>query len=84
MAKRELHIVEQLLSRIGGRRSSDSFHVGVRLGRGGFVKIRFRKRNELGFIIEEMELSHASKRVALRPGMTDAEIVKPASQMGST
>jgi hypothetical protein len=67
---------DQLLSRIGKRHSAASFQVGMRANTGESFQIRFGKEHKMGFRIEDMDISGASGKFTLRPGMRAAEIVK--------
>jgi hypothetical protein len=73
---------EQLLSRIGKRHSSDTFHVGLRMNTGEAFQISFRKEHKMGFRIEQMEVSGRSGTYNLWPGMTSTEIVQTGITKG--
>jgi hypothetical protein len=70
----EFTSADQLLSRVGKRPSSDSFHVGMRLASGDRFQTVFRKEHKWGFRIEEMEVGAASRLFTFWPEMTPAEI----------
>src|SRR5437879_5953189 len=48
---------EELLSRIGKRHSSDTFHVGMRMNTGEYFQTAFRKEDKMRLRIEEMEIA---------------------------
>ncbi len=73
---------DQLLSRIG-RRSLDTFHVGMRLNAGDQFQTRFRKEHKTRFRIEGADYSSPSGAFTLWPEMTHAEIVKTGVTQGN-
>jgi hypothetical protein len=73
---------DQLLSRIGKRHSSDTFHIGIRVNTGESFHTSFRKEHRKGFRIEQMEISERSGTVTLWPGMPPAEIVETGITKG--
>jgi hypothetical protein len=73
---------EQLLSRVGKRHSSDTFHVGIRLNTGESFQISFRKEHRMGLRIDQIEVSDRSGTFNLWPGMTPAEIVRTGITRG--
>ncbi len=74
---------DQLLSRIGKRHPSGSFHVGVRLNTGedGFLA-SFGKEHRAGFQIERIEISWSGRTEAFWPDMSHTEIVKTGITKG--